>query len=45
MIQVRDELVGMIDGELRKWYEVKSNMLGQLNRMIKEKSLDVIILK
>jgi photosystem II stability/assembly factor-like uncharacterized protein len=45
MYQVRDELTGMIDSELKKWYEVKSTMLAELNNMIKRKALDVIILK
>ena len=45
MYQVRDEIAGMIDSELKKWYDVKSNMLAELNNMIKQKALDVIILK
>jgi hypothetical protein len=45
MYQVRDELTGMIDSELKKWVEVKSIMLAELNKMIKQKALDVIILK
>lgn len=45
MYQVRDELTGMIDSELKKWIEVKSIMLAELNKMIKQKALDVIILK
>lgn len=45
MYEVRDELAALIDGELHKWYDVKSKMLANLNMMIKEKELDVIILK
>ena len=45
MYQVRDELTGLIDSELKKWVEVKSIMLAELNKMIKQKALDVIILK
>lgn len=45
MYQVRDELTGMIDSELKKWVDVKSIMLAELNKMIKQKALDVIILK
>ena len=45
MFQVRDELTGMIDSELKKWYDVKSTMLAELNNKIRQKSLDVIILK
>ncbi|MGB4958760.1 MAG: glycosyl hydrolase [Saprospiraceae bacterium] len=45
MYTVRDELIGMIDVELKKWVEVKGTMLTELNSMIKSKSLDVIILK
>lgn len=45
MYEVRDELISMIDKELRKWYDVKGSMLIELNKMIKSKALDVIILK
>lgn len=45
MYQVRDELTGMIDSELKKWYDVKSTMLAELNNKIRQKTLDVIILK
>ncbi len=45
MYQVRDELTGMIDSELKKWYEVKSTMLAELNNKIRQKALDIIILK
>lgn len=45
MYQVRDELTELIDSELKKWVEVKSIMLAELNKMIKQKALDVIILK
>ena len=44
MYTVRDELVGLIDAELTDWKGVKDNMLNQLNKMIKEKAYDVIIL-
>ncbi|MGB4839894.1 MAG: glycosyl hydrolase [Saprospiraceae bacterium] len=45
MYQVRDELTGLIDSELKKWYDIKNTMLAELNNMIKNKALDVIILK
>jgi hypothetical protein len=45
MLEVRDELNGMIDGQLKIWYDVKTNMLRELNAMIKRKEMDVIILK
>ncbi|MBK9734598.1 MAG: glycosyl hydrolase [Saprospiraceae bacterium] len=45
MYQVRDELVTLIDVELATWENVKNKMLRELNSMIKNKSLDVIILK
>jgi hypothetical protein len=45
MLQVRDELVKQIDTELLKWNQVKEKGLKDLNLKIREKSLDVIILK
>ncbi|MBC7884537.1 MAG: glycosyl hydrolase [Saprospiraceae bacterium] len=45
MIQVKDELASLIDKELKAWYHVKDHMLVELNSKIKEKALDVIILK
>ena len=45
MYEVRDELTSLIDTELKKWYDVKGPMLAELNKMIKSKALDVIILK
>ncbi len=45
MLEVRDELNGMIDSQLKIWYDVKTNMLKELNTMIKRKEMDVIILK
>jgi hypothetical protein len=45
MYEVRDELTSLIDTELKKWYDVKGSMLAELNKMIKSKLLDVIILK
>jgi photosystem II stability/assembly factor-like uncharacterized protein len=44
MYAVRDEISGLIDTELKSWYKVKNEMLPELNKMIKEKLLDVIIL-
>lgn len=44
MIAVRDELTGLIDTELTQWEAVKNEMLPELNKMIKSKSLDIIIL-
>jgi len=43
-IAVRDELNGLIDVELADWEKVKKVMLPKLNKMIREKALDIIIL-
>ncbi|NNE26731.1 MAG: glycosyl hydrolase, partial [Saprospiraceae bacterium] len=43
-IQVKDELIDLIDVELNDWQKVKMEMLPQLNDMIRAKALDVIIL-
>jgi photosystem II stability/assembly factor-like uncharacterized protein len=45
MLMVRDELFHLIDNELIKWKDVKTNMVSTLNKMIKNKDLDVIIIK
>lgn len=45
MVEVRDELINQIDAELARWNEIKEKGLKELNLKIKEKSLDVIILK
>jgi len=44
-LAVRDELNGRIDAELAEWSSVKDVMIPELNAMIKEKALDIIILK
>ena len=44
-LQVRDELVGLIDDELSLWEKVKSDMLPKLNQMIRDSKVDVIILE
>lgn len=43
-IKVRDELVTMIDEKLKVWDEVKTQMIPKLNKLIREKALDLIIL-
>lgn len=43
-IAVRNELNGLIDEELSDWENVKNTMLPELNKMIREKALDIIIL-
>lgn len=43
-IQVKNELVGLIDEELKEWDRVKSELLDDLNNLIREKALDIIIL-
>jgi hypothetical protein len=45
MIEVRDELVGEIDRNLKKWYVVRDQEIVALNKMIDEKSLQTIIIK
>ncbi|MBK9257815.1 MAG: glycosyl hydrolase [Saprospiraceae bacterium] len=44
MIAVRNELTTLIDAELEIWNSVKTNMLPELNKMIKTKALDIIVL-
>ncbi len=44
-VAVKDELISMIDKELEVWNEVKTDMLPKINEMIRDKKLDVIILK
>ena len=44
MIAVRNELTALIDDQLADWTKVKTEMLPQLNTLIKEKALDVIML-
>ena len=43
MIAVRNELTALIDDQLADWTKVKTEMLPQLNTLIKEKALDVIM--
>lgn len=45
MIEVRDELVGEIDRNLKKWYMVRDQEIVALNKMIDEKRLQTIIIK
>lgn len=45
MYKVRDEMISLIDTELKTWKEVKEKMLVTLNKMIKDKALDAIIIK
>jgi photosystem II stability/assembly factor-like uncharacterized protein len=42
---VRDEMVGKIDVQLAEFKKVKEVMVPQLNNMIRDKALDVIIIK
>ena len=44
-IKVKEELVSHIDAELSDWQKVKNEMLGMINKMIRNKALDTIILK
>ena len=44
-INVRNELVGLIDEELESWKQVKNVMLPKLNQMIRDSQIDVIILE
>ena len=44
-IDVKNELIGLIDVELNDWLKVKTAMLPEINAMIRDKSLDTIILE
>lgn len=43
--EVRKELEGLIDAELGKYQKVKTEMIPAFNQMVKDKSIDAIILK
>ena len=42
---VRDEMVAKVDAQLDEFTKVKETMVPQLNKMIRDKALDVIVLK
>ena len=41
---VKDEITGLIDNELNKWYQIKDSSLKQLNNMIRQQKIDAIML-
>ena len=41
-IQVRDELVAKIDMQLAQYYKIRDEEIPMLNKLIREKSIDVI---
>lgn len=44
-LQFRDEIVGKINAELEKWYDIRDNDIPKVNDKIKDLSLDYIRLK
>jgi hypothetical protein len=44
-LAVREEIIKMIDTELDKFENVKTEMIASFNAMVKEKSIDAIIIK
>jgi hypothetical protein len=44
MVEVKNELNALIDAELNQWQKVKTQMLPEMNKLIKDKALDIIVL-
>ncbi|NNK89938.1 MAG: glycosyl hydrolase, partial [Saprospiraceae bacterium] len=44
-LKVKEEIAELIDVELEEWTIIKTKMLPDLNKMIRDKALDVIILE
>jgi photosystem II stability/assembly factor-like uncharacterized protein len=44
-IQVKDEMIGKVDQELRKYESVKQELLPQFNKLVRQQEIDAIMLK